>query len=172
MKINCLGICLLLFVGMLHGQEPVQTPNVKGSFGYADIGIGPLPLLVPTFGLGCRTQYNHHGWDLSLHAASVVVLTEIKGSLLHHYYFNPCFESQFYSGLGIGFGALFSKHDDTLTFLSPEFAFGKEYTTDTGGLRFFQVQVSFPTFYSNKGHHFSHHPFYMPLVVFSYGIGF
>jgi hypothetical protein len=136
---------------------------------YGELGLGPFPLPLPVFGVGYREQMGHHGWDLSLKASTVVCATHLKGSLIHHYYFNPDLRSQFYMGAGASAGVLFAHH--TRPLISPEFVFGKQYLTKSGGLRFFQAQCSFPTLVFNKKHHDSE-VFWMPLVVLSYGVMF
>jgi hypothetical protein len=137
---------------------------VRDSFGYMGIGIGPLPFLVPSFSVGYRTQNGHHGADVSAYVSTVVAITQLKTSALYHYYFkpNPC--SQFYVGGGLGVSTLFHR----AVYFSPELAFGKQYINDAGDTRFFQAQISWPTFNTSR----PHRPFYMPLVVFSYGIRF
>ena len=48
-------------------QEKKQTSCccIENSFGYLNVGVGPLPELVPSFGIGYRAQKDHHGFDLS-----------------------------------------------------------------------------------------------------------
>jgi hypothetical protein len=162
-------------------DEVVKTSDqtfVTKSYGYLDIGVGPLPLPIPSFGMGYRNQLHHHGCDLSLRLSTIVFVTQVKSNFLYHYYFKPNLASQFYIGGGLGISGLFSNshkiQNGTMCF-SPEFVLGKEYKNESGDRRFAQVQISWPT-YSFK--HFSDRNFsdcrilYMPLVVFSYGIGF
>ena len=166
---NKLLFLLCIFTGSLVAKEEVQT-----SFPYVGFGLGPFPVLVPSFSAGYRTQEGHHGADLSIYGSTLVFITELKTSALYHYYFKPNLCSQFYIGGGFGMNAFLDKKfrpvfgKDTHVYLSPEFVFGKQYINEAGDTRFFQAQISWPTFPSD-GHH---RPFYMPLVVFSYGIGF
>lgn len=172
MKKLLLILASLLCVGPLSAKT-YPTP-IYPAYGttYGELGLGPFPLPVPVFGLGYREQIGHHGWDLSLKVSTVVCATHLKGSLIHHYYFKPDLRSQFYVGAGASMGALFGHHDwDSTALASPEFVFGKQYLTQTGGLRFFQAQASFPTLTFNRKHHKSE-PFWMPLVVLSYGVLF
>lgn len=137
---------------------------IRDRFNYVDIGVGPLPIPFPYFGIGNRAQNDCHGRDFSLQVATIGVFTQVKASALYLHYFHPNLYSQFYAGGGIGISGLFS-HRKAEIAGSPEFVFGKQYINCQGDTRFFQMQTSFPTF--------THHrPFYMPLVVFSYGIGF
>jgi hypothetical protein len=144
--------------------------EVRQNYGYGSVGGGPLPLPVPTFTLGYRNQVGHHGLDLSLQAATIGVITQVKTNLLYHHYFdpNPC--SQTYMGAGIGPSYLFGEGHALL--LSPEFVVGNQYQTETGRLRFFQAQVSFPTVALGHGFHHRHEVLKYPLMVISYGFGF
>lgn len=161
----------------IKNPDPIK-PVIEKSYGYLDIGVGPLPLPLPSFGIGYRNQLQHHGYDLSLQLSTIVFLTQVKSNFLYHYYFKPNLDSQFYVGGGVGMSGLFGHHDkikDCTLCFSPELVFGKEYKNESGDRRFAQVQISWPT-YSLR--HFSErnfsdcHVLYMPLVIFSYGIGF
>lgn len=176
--------------GLLFGEEYAleKTPitwketaavNVTSSIGYFSIGVGPLPVPLPNFGLGYRFQRNHHGFDLSLQAATIVAVTQAKVSLLYDYYFKPNLNSQFYMGLGASASGLFEnkKHwKKTTGSFSPELMFGKQYQNEAKDLRFLQLQISFPTFsikkFPERKFTGKHHILYMPLVVLSYGICF
>jgi hypothetical protein len=163
-----LVVLSMLFSSLLLCADEAKPAPVQHSFGYVDIGVGPLPLPLPSFGAGFRKQADHHGADLSVQVETVVLLTQVKGSALYHYYFTPDLASQFYTGAGLGLSGLIShkKHMKGVL-LSPEFVFGKQYQTERGSTRFFQAAISWPTYsFSNK------ETFKMPLVVFSYGIGF
>ena len=149
-----------------------ENKLVTHSMGYMQLGLGPAPFPLPVFGVGFRAQKDHNGIDASLQISTIVFLTQVKASTLYHYYFTPSLKSQFYAGGGIGLSGIFyEKYGDCWRnkgMLSPEFVFGKQYLNDTGSTRFFQAQMSFPTFFLG---HF-HKPMYFPLVVISYGIGF
>jgi len=152
--------------------QPTSAP-VEQSMGYVGLGLGPFPLPLPNFSLGFRTQHNHHGFDLSLQAATVVELTAVKLNPVYLHYFKPNLSSQFYVGGGLGVGALF--HHRTAGFISPELVLGKQYQNESQDTRFFQAQISFPTIGS---HHLGtrglskHNVTWFPLVVLSYGLGF
>lgn len=155
-----------------------KNSDIQSSLSYFDIGVGPLPIPIPNFGVGHRIQDNHHGADFSLKAATIVYVTQVKVNGLYHYYFTPNLQSQFYVGAGLGMSALLGHHDSFKRprfCLSPEFAFGKQYINEANDVRFVQVEISWPTFSKKKssdGAFKSHSTLYMPLVVVSYGICF
>ena len=171
-------IALTLLVGSLFASEtptPEVPPKVESSMGYFEIGLGPFPLPLPAFGLGYRMQNGHHGLDLPLQVSTIVSITQIKGSILYEYYFKPNLKSEFYVGGGLGTSGLFThKFHKAQLLLSPEFVVGKQYINEAGDTRFMQAQISWPTFavYTSSHHKKVSHPFWMPLVVFSYGMGF
>lgn len=167
MKSKFISVFLLL-LGSLIAQEPLDPTTQQ--FGYMSVGVGPLPVLLPAFAGGYRTQSGHHGADLSLQVSTVVAFTQVKANLLYHYYFKPNTTSEFYVGAGVGPSYLFGRTKEHLL-ISPEVVFGKQYQTDTKDPRFFQIQLSFPTF-AFRAHDPQCHIFYFPLVIFSYGIGF
>ncbi len=167
---------------MISADESLQIlhppKKVEQQFGYASLGLGPFPLPLPAFGIGYRTQKNHHGFDLSLQAATVVAATELKVAALYHYYWKPCLLSQSYVGIGAA-PAVVLGGGCHLAAISPEFVMGKQYQNENGDRRFFQAEVSFPTFSLDRDdcfslHHHKRkiHSFFFPLVVLSYGIGF
>ncbi len=171
-------ICILFFVGMgsIFGQEAksLESPQeVKQEFGYFGLGLGPFPLPLPAFSGGYRAQSGHHGADISLQVQTIVAVTQLKTSLLYHHYFKPCLSSQFYVGGGVGPSVIFGHRGSFLKngafLLSPEFVFGKQYRNESNDLRFFQMQLSFPTI-NFRSHNVDVCEF--PLVIISYGIGF
>lgn len=141
--------------------------EVINSTNYFSIGVGPLPVLLPNFGLGHRYQNNHHGFDVSLSGTTIVIFSQVKASALYDYYFKPNLNSQFYMGAGLGMGGIFGNRDvchEKCFFVSPEFVFGKQYKNEAKDTRFIQAEVSWPTI--GRG------TLWMPLVVFSYGMCF
>lgn len=172
MKIKSFFFCVLSLFGVLTAEEPTTPVSepVRNSFGHFDIGVGPLPILLPTFTVGHRNQWGHHGFDISLTAETVVLITQVKVSQTYLYYFTPNLKSQLYFGAGIGTSALISNHGETVGLISPQFLIGKEYVNEAGGRRFFQAEIAFPSVgfdgngYAGMG--------WLPLVVLSYGIGF
>jgi hypothetical protein len=150
----------------LQAAEQEAPKPVYDHSGYFDVGLGPFPIPLPVFGIGQRMQWDHHGMDLHLLVSTIVAITEVKGTAMYLYYFKPSLASQFYVGGGLGAGGLFPNNHSHAKFLfSPEVVLGKQYTNEAGDKRFFQTEISWPTLGS-------HHPFYFPLVVFSYGIMF
>jgi hypothetical protein len=151
----------------LEAADTKQDVPVRSSLSYGSIGVGPLPIPLPVFGIGHREQYGHHGFDVNVQATTVVSATLVKGKLFYNYYFNPNLKSQFYTGIGVGVGGIFCNGFHPLA--SPEFVIGKQYKTDAGNTSFFQMEVSFPTF---SRHNFPNHSCKFPMVVFSYGLCF
>lgn len=146
-------------------ETTTDIEPIRNDYGYAGFGLGPFPLIVPVFSAGYRTQHGHHGADVFGSVSTLVFVTQLKAAAQYLYYFQPDLSSQFYAGGGLGVSTLFKKN----AYVSPELVFGKQYTTDKGETRFLQAQISFPTFRCAPH---THRPFYMPLVVISYGIGF
>lgn len=186
-------LTLLLITGTLIAQElPTQpkqeyTPSLEESsktvqqkFGYFSAGLGPFPIPLPAFSAGFRAQSGHNGIDTSLQAQTIVFATGLKGNVLYLYYPKPNKLSQFYMGGGIGPGYVFIHgsrfHDNPGFLLSSEFVFGKQYRNETDDLRFFQLQVSFPTFefykHSMSWKFHTSGPVFFPFTIISYGIGF
>ncbi len=182
----------LIAAGTLIGQEPSTPPDqeytpsleessktVKQGFGYFSAGLGPFPIPLPAFSGGFRAQSGHNGIDASLQVQTIVAMTELKANLLYHYYPKPSLSSQFYVGGGVGSGLLlanswFDSNNDFL--ISPELVFGKQYRNESHDLRFFQMQISFPTFKLAKSHKANNFhvrsTLWFPLTIISYGIGF
>lgn len=175
-------LALMLATGFLAAQEEVVPceiipQEVNQDFGYISLGLGPFPVPVPTFTGGFRYQAGHHGFDTSLQVATLIELTQLKANLLYHYYPKPCLRSQAYYGVGVGPSVVFGRHDKTGFLISPEFVFGKQYQNESDDIRFFQAQVSFPTFghaeaFGSRHHHGFRHLTWFPLVIISYGWGF
>ncbi|MGL4540572.1 MAG: hypothetical protein ACRCU0_06325 [Candidatus Rhabdochlamydia sp.] len=161
---------------------------VENSFGYLNIGVGPLPDLIPSFGIGYRAQKDHHGFDLSGTIAKTFVQTTARASVLYNYFFKPNLESEFYAGLGIGIkGEHFKETSKAQFAVYPEIVFGKQYKNETNCQRFFQMQIGFPVFALDKiakktwthrkssysvSYPTSYKTSYVPEVIFSYGIGY
>lgn len=172
MKIRsiCLSLVSLVCTSLL-AEEPFQketTPDVHLRTPYVSLGIGPAPFPLPIFGLGYRAQHNHHGFNTSF---NFIALPDLfiagKGSALYDYYFNPNKVSQLYLGMGpaiIGGGSSYMGE----IFGGAEFVVGKQYLNETGASRFFEVSIDIPFIDFKRAH--SCYP--IPLVLFTYGIGF
>jgi hypothetical protein len=161
----------------LFASEPVvqNIPPVEDHFTYFSIGVGPLPVLLPVFGLGYRSQWDHHGLDVSASASTIVFATQVKLSALYNYYFKPCLSSQMYVGGGVGPSVVFMQHEDPVYTISPEFVIGKEYRNESNDVRFLQAQISFPTVSSRSDWDLRRHRadvLYFPMVTLSYGFGY
>ncbi|MDR2539932.1 MAG: hypothetical protein LBC45_05015 [Chlamydiales bacterium] len=190
--------CLLLPVSFLCAntqevQEEQQTSCccfVENSFGYLNVGVGPLPELIPSLGIGYRAQKDHHGFDLSGSIAKTWMQTTVRAGILYNYFFKPNLESEFYAGLGIGMKGVREKalpQDNSYVAIYPELVFGKQYKNETNCQRFFQMQIGFPVFALDKivkktwthrrssysvSYPTSYKTSYVPEIIFSYGIGF
>lgn len=142
--------------------------GVDSTIGYFETGIGPFPLPLPEFGLGFRRQVDKHGFDGSFRVSTIVVLTQVNGSLMYQYYPKPNLESEFYMGVGLSGSGIFGDYKSHFL-IGPDFVLGRQFKTKTDDIRFYQMKISWPTFAPN-----SHHDTvtYFPLVVFSYGFGF
>jgi hypothetical protein len=145
----------------------------RESFAYFDMGIGPFPLLIPTFGIGGRTQYKHIGADLALDVSTIYYVTCVKFTPSVLYYPSVNLNSQFYAGLGAGCASYFinkKKFKDSAFCFSPELIFGKKYKNSDGKNRFFESRIGFPTIgkVRKKGKKI----LYYPIVYFKYGISF
>jgi len=169
MKIKSFFFCVLSLFGVLAAEEQPVSEPVQNSFGYFDIGVGPLPVLLPAFTVGHRNQWGHHGFDVSLTAETIVAVTQVKVSQTYLYYFTPNLNSQLYFGAGVGTSALITNHGKTKGLVSPQFLVGKEYKNKEGGRRFFQAEIAFPSVFLGGSHA---KMCWFPLVVLSYGIGF
>lgn len=134
--------------------DDLSPQRVHSSLRHVDIGI-LLPIPIPSIGLGYRFQEDHHGGAVSVHGGSIGDFSQVKGAILYHYYPHPSNESQLY--LGCGVGGSWTSYNIFLNrgrsfCLSPEFALGKQFKTDAGKTRFWQLQVSVPTyFFREKG---------------------
>ena len=168
MKIRWMTSLLLTLTApflALNGDEPKQPEVVHDRSGYVDLGVGPLPFLVPVFGIGCREQWGHHGLDSQAQVATIIEATSVRGTTRYLYYFKPNLASQFYVGGGVSVGGLIAKHGKSKSLLSPNFVVGKQYKNEAGDKRFFQAETSWPTVTQDK-------TLYYPLVVLSYGFMF
>jgi hypothetical protein len=154
-----------------------QEMTINKHTGYFDIGVGPLPCLAPSFGMGYRYQHNHHGLDMNVRAITAMGLydaTVAQANLLYDYYFKPSLKSQFYLGAGVGcaylFGDAISHHHWNdyrhRLLLSPEIVLGKNYVNEAGDERFFQAQIDIPTFKITRWNK----PLYAPIVLLTYGL--
>ena len=154
------------------------APNaVENGSGYVSLGVGPLPVLVPIFGLGGRLQRGHNGFDASVQAGRIPGLTILKENIRYLYYFSLNLAAQLYVGAGISVTEAFQHR--TTAQIATQFVVGKEYTNNTGGQRFFEAQIDFPTAHFDNVHHVKHNRLHFnghsgttPLVVVSYGIRF
>ena len=147
-----------------------KATDVTQGYGFFSLGLGPMPIPLPAFGIGYRAQQGHFGSELSLQATTLVYAAQLKGNFLLHYYPKPNFASQFYVGTGISPSAVFGNGKSAFA-ISPELVLGQQYRNASSDPRFIQAQISFPTL-AIAGHKHRAYLLGMPLVVLSYGIGF
>ena len=163
-------ILFTAFIGSAFATEIEQQNNLESevqmAYPYVSLGLGPAPIPLPIFGAGYRVQRGHHGFDTSVNVATIHWATAVKASALYHYYFKPNPAAQFYAGVGPAVGVGFADRH-TGVGGAAEFAFGKQYTSDTGNIRYLQADIDFPVVLGRK-------PFVIavPIVVLKYGIGF
>lgn len=185
-----LGICSSLFSApqrasdkptRSEAREIMSKEPIRNQFTYVDIGLLQIADLSGALvGIGNRYQWSNHGFDYKLHLG---VLTDFdrdvtglaKVNFLYLGFPKPNLGSQFYYGLGVSLGAIgndWSIDTALIPFISPEFALGLQFKTNTKKYssknqaksnRFIQVQVGMPTLV---------YGFVMPSVSVNYGWGF
>lgn len=158
-------------------ENKLDKPDSKvvQDFGYISIGAGPLPWPVPQIGVGYRIQSGHHGADISLQCATILLATEFQSRFLYHYYFTPSLQSQFYIGAGVAPGMImtivhpFSSGSSIGGTIAPQFVFGKQYRNKHDHLRFFEARIDFPTYVYRSEFRGGT---LIPLITLNYGISF
>ena len=171
------GTLLLAFAGafsIANADEAQEHKYANDSFLYGELGTS-IPTgeagLLPAFGLGCRGQSGHNGFDVNAKGTVYGNSQSVKGTASYLYYFKPNLQGQFYAGIAAGVKQSFNKiktlnpearpvkspednegnkikyhthirtRHDVLA-LSPELTLGKQYITNGGGRRFFQAQIT------------------------------
>lgn len=174
MKKKLLLLPLLAFSSLFANDSstPKAPESVEQQYGFVSAGLGPFPIPLPMFTGGYRVQSGHHGAEASVQVATIVEATTVKTNLLYMHYFKPNPASQFYAGAGVAPGVIFGRgygfYED-LFFVGPQFVVGKQYRNETSDLRFFQMEVGYPTaaFCDHRTKVLN-----FPLVTLSYGWGF
>lgn len=165
---------LLILSTLVSGAESPkdieETKRCEEAFAYGSIGLGPMPIPLPLFGIGYRNQIDKNASDFSLQILPLgrAMVTQINLLYLHYPHPNPA--SQFYLGWGGAVGGYFPfyrDHDGSYPYFAPEFVFGKQYITKTDSRRFLQLQIEWPIFDFRRDS-----TYFYPAVIFSYGIGF
>lgn len=157
-------LLLLLFAGSFSTIRAEENPSnyASDSFAYATLGgIAPI-FMFPIAGLGFRAQSGHNGFDIGVQGTGIGNFYLLKANATYLFYPKPNLQKQFYYGIGAGVEQL--KKEKTL--FSPEFVVGKQFTSDTGGKRFFEAQVT-PYVVNKRGR-----GEFVPGVIIRYGIGF
>jgi hypothetical protein len=155
--------------------EPAENTCGRASDFYASIGVGPLPVLLPVFGIGFRENWNHHGFDVSAQVATIVKATGVRMNLLYSYVIHPNPKGQTYVDFGAAVGSVFHKGFAGM-FTSPELVVGRQWKNKSNEKRFCQAEISFPNFSWEYKHHENkfdrHDVLYFPVVTISYGFLF
>lgn len=177
---------LILFSSLLHSEEvdlstaapqEIALPalelqgaqKISRSTFYVNVGTSFLP--IPIAGVGYRHQKERLGIDLSLNSAIIIVPLVFQGKAMMLYYPNPNPSGQWYFGGGGAFTQEMpylrwtrsGKH-----YFSPSLTWGKEFTTDGGGKRYFQGNLDW--FLDTKRPF--HYSIFAPFVSIGYGFGF
>ncbi len=169
-------IFLILFcIVALYGEESKPQKKVTDQFVYLDLGLGPVPIIIPQFGMGYRLQSGSSGLNVGIRGSSIVEASEVKLNTNYLYYIHPNREKQNYIGVGLSSGLLFLKKNfrDQHGFWGTNLLIGKEYISDTGGKRFFEADITWPIYGTRRGKEITDGKmFWFPCVIFSYGWGF
>ncbi len=193
-------IVVLFLVGVLSATGNIfcdeeKTSNfAKDSFLYGSLGVLAPSYLQPVLGLGFRGQSGHNGFN-TIFEGTFFSKDSYKLSLsLDYLYFNkPCLQHQFYFGLGLQASICYwTNYYKTHNYSSydlndyrwikissyannilPELIFGKQYVSNTGGRRFFEVKIlpfaDLLSVYSGRYYFISR---LSPSVVLRYGVAF
>lgn len=153
---------LLLALTLFTLPSFANDASVDQATPYLSVGAGPLPVPLPSFGIGYRTQHNYLGLDLSAKVQPLLIFTIISERAVATYYPNPSADAQIYLGAGVGLHATFDHiwsgtKFDGLAF-SPEFTVGRQYKSKDGHNRTVSADVSVierqPIFTLNYGYGF------------------
>ena len=143
----------------LSSDETSGYNYAKDSFLYGSLGVLAPSYLQPVFGLGLRSQLGYSGIDAALEGIYISKDSyQLSLSLDYLYYNKPCLKHQFYFGVGLQASLTYNKLyykdeylDSEISFcseyefvtpsLQPELILGKQYISDTGGRRFFEVKI-------------------------------
>lgn len=163
-------LLLSVLCATLFGNE-----STSNAFPYVDVGFGFLPVPSPIVGMGARFQRKHIGLDLSLQAATIIVLTALKENINFIFYPEPDLSSQLYVGVGLGAFEVIDSHGHIRGFLSPQLLIGKEYVNENGSRHYLQGRIDCPLIRqdwmtSHKYRHGSQK--FLASVIFSYGFCF
>lgn len=191
---------LLLFLAIgssahLCSDETSASEFAKDSFLYGSLGVLAPSYLQPIFGLGLRGQSGHNGFDTVLEGIYYSKDSyKLSLSLDYLYYNKPCLKHQFYFGIGLqalmSYGKTYYKYesfDSESSFtledefiapsLHPEIIFGKQYISNTGGRRFFEIKIHpitivdrYAAFICPRYIHLKY--FFDPSLEIRYGVGF
>ena len=171
-KVSLIISTLLILSNILFAQE--EPPVTTGSYRYFELGAGPFPIPIPAIAFGYRNQNGHNGFDTDVQFSTIIEYSPLKWGMHYLCYPKPDIAREYYVGAGPAFialilnikGSYFGDIKGVMPLLGPEFLLGKQYMTDSGKKRHFQLQVIFPTWLPGAD------PLFFPIAYFSYGWGF
>ena len=134
------------------------------SFTYFTLGVGPVVIL-PNVGMGYRSRFFQHGFDVSLSASTIIEAHMIQGIIGYQFYPNPFREDPWYVGLGAATSLYFDNHDHSDFSLAPDISVGKVLNTKSGERHFLEAHVQAPTFFDGA-------QLDLPLMYIKYGVSF
>ena len=134
------------------------------SYPYFTLGVGPI-LILPNVGVGYRGRVFHHGFDISLSAATVIQAHHIQGIVAYQFYPNPYREDPWYVGLGTATSLYLDNHGHSGLTVAPDISVGKVTMTRSGEKHFWEAHVQAPTWGEYGRLDF-------PLMYIKYGVSF
>ena len=125
-------------------EMPADEP-INSHFTYMSYGTG-IPGLV-NINVALRRQTNHHGVDVGLGGAPLMLVNEVHGFANYLYYPEPDLESQMYYGLGVQGGGVFHMSLSQTSYnkwgyVFPQAVIGKSYFVTGEKQHFMQFTAS------------------------------
>lgn len=147
----------------------LQNCPVDYSFRYFNVGGGPF-ILIPNIGVGYRERHVNIGKDIALSVSSIGFAHQLGAYVMGHYYLSPQEQNSFYFGCGV-LGSYFTLNDGSWDcYLSPNFAFGKEFKQTGEDHHFLELHITAPSI--TLRHHRHCAIMYIPLIYIKYGMSF
>lgn len=151
-------------------NETSCNENEQVAYQYATFGLGPV-IFIPQVGTGYRSHGVQHGWDTSLNLSSIILIHYINCTINYHYYFQNDIANPIYAGIGVNGGAIFANCTDVQVFtLSPNFVFGREFTSRRNKKTFLEANIAAPLWNAHKLR--MKNRVDLPLVTVKYGFSF
>jgi len=145
-------IALISLIGSAYASEITCEPQMQSSYTYGTIGLSPLPIPAPTFGLGRRAMLGKAtALDFGAEWATLIYYNLFSGYANGLLYFKRKPTSQVYMGLGGTIGMLHSadrlySNTHGLGYATPNLILGREFLTRKGRRMFFQIDTKYPLF--------------------------